>query len=438
MGTVEAYKLTNTKLNRIAWLSERDPEKEYHCLMHLFNEESLTGCFHELDAKKAVGIDGINKAMYGQDLIKNIKDLTNKMRNMAYRPSPVKEVLIPKEGKPGATRPLGISILEDKIVQNMMQKVLESIYEPLFLECSFGFRPGKSCHDAIKALTNHLYKNDIQTVIDIDLKNFFGTIDHELMKQILEKKIKDSRFMRYISRMFKAGVLAKGELTISEEGVPQGSICSPILANVFAHHAIDLWIKDMVKPNCKGKVELFRYADDAVICCQYDEDAKRIRNTLGKRLEKFKLQINEDKTKLVSFDKAAMAQGIEQDTFDFLGFTFYLGKSKTGRIIPKLKTRSKTIRSKLMKIALWFKEIKDKKPLKVIWKIFCAKIRGHIQYYGVSHNYDEIKKFFRESIRIAYKWLNRRSQRKSFNWEKFSLFIDRNPLPEVRIVHKLF
>lgn len=438
MGTIETYQLTSTKLNRITWLSEQDLQKEFHCLMHLFNEESLTGCFHELNAKKAVGIDGINKAMYGKNLINNIKDLTNKMKNMAYRPSPVKEVLIPKEGKPGATRPLGISILEDKIVQSMMQKVLESIYEPLFLECSFGFRPGKSCHDAIKALSNYLYKNNIQTVIDIDLKNFFGTIDHDLMKQILETKIKDTRFMRYISRMFKAGVLAEGELTTSEEGVPQGSICSPILANVFAHYALDLWIKDMVKPNCQGKVELFRYADDAIICCQYDKDAKKIKNTLVKRLAKFKLQLNEDKTKLVSFDKVAMTQGIEQGTFDFLGFTFYLGKSQTGRIIPKLKTRSKTLRSKLKKVALWFKEIKDKKPLKVIWKTFCAKIRGHIQYYGVSHNYDEIVKFFREAKRIAFKWLNRRSQRKSFNWDKFSLFMEIYPLPEVRIVHKLF
>lgn len=438
MGTIEAYQLTSTKLNRITWLSEQDSEKEFHCLMHLFNEESLTGCFHKLNAKKAVGIDGISKAMYGKDLMQNIKELTVKMKNMAYRPSPVKEVLIPKEGKPGATRPLGISILEDKIVQSMMQKVLESIYEPLFLDCSFGFRPGKSCHNAIQALTDHLYKNDIQTVIDIDLKNFFGTIDHELLKQILETKIKDTRFMRYISRMFKAGVLSDGELTISEEGVPQGSICSPILSNIFAHYAIDLWIRDMVKPSCQGKVELFRYADDAVICCQYAEDARRIKNTLGNRLEKFKLQINEDKTKLVSFDKAAMDRGIKQDTFDFLGFTFYLGKSKTGRVIPKLKTRAKTLRSKLKKVALWLKEIKDRQPMLAIWKTLCAKIRGHIQYYGVSHNFDEITKFFRECKRMAFKWLNRRSQRKSFNWDKFSLFVDRNPLPQVRIVHKFF
>ncbi len=439
MGTTESHQLTSTKLNRITWLSKIDPKKEFQCLMHLFNEESLTECFHRLNAKKAVGIDGVNKACYGRDLTENIKKLTSNMKDMAYRPSPVKEVLIPKEGKPGATRPLGISILEDKIVQGMMQKVLESIYEPIFLDCSYGFRPGKSCHDAIKDLSNYLYKNEIQTVIDIDLKNFFGTIDHQLLKQILEMKIKDKRFMRYISRMFKAGVLADGELTISEDGVPQGSICSPILANVFAHYALDMWIVEMVKPNCKGNVELLRYADDAIICCQYAEDAEKIKNTLGKSLARFKLQLNEDKTKLVSFSKKLAKQGIEQGTFDFLGFTFYLGKSQSGKlIIPKLKTKAKTLRSKLNKVTIWFREIKDKKPLTSIWKTFCAKIRGHIQYYGVSHNYDEIEKFFNESKRIAFKWLNRRSQRKSFNWDKFVLFMERNPLPEVRIVHKLF
>ena len=438
MGTIEACQLTSTKLKRITWLSEQDSEKEFHCLMHLFNEESLTECFYELDAKKAVGIDGINKVMYGRDLVNNIKKLMCNMKNMAYRPNPVREVLIPKEGKPGATRPLGISILEDKIVQKMVQKILESIYEPIFLGCSYGFRPGKSCHDAIKDLSNYLYKNNIQTVIDIDLKNFFGTIDHELMSQILEIKIKDTRFMRYIKRMFKAGILSDGELTISEEGVPQGSICSPILANVFAHYAIDLWIKDMVKSHCKKGVELFRYADDAIICCHCKEEAIKIKDTLVKRLEKFKLELNVDKTKLVSFDKVAMKQGIPQDTFDFLGFTFYLGTSKTGRIIPKLKTKSKSLKSKLKKVALWFKGIKNQKPMKTIWSLFCSKIRGHIQYYGVSHNYDEVYKFFREATRIAYKWLNRRSQRKSFNWKKFVMFIEKHPLPQVKIVHKLF
>jgi RNA-directed DNA polymerase len=244
--------------------------------------------------------------------------------------------------------------------------------------------------------------------------------------------------MRYIIRMFKAGVLSKGELRISDEGVPQGSICSPILANIFAHYAIDMWIEEMVKPNCKGKVELFRYADDGVICCQHKEDAERIRQTLGKRLEKFKLQLNEEKTKLVAFDKEAAARGIPQETFDFLGFTFYLGNSKTKRIIPKLKTRPKTIRSKLNKVAEWFKKERNTKPLKEIWKTFNAKLRGHIQYYGVSHNTKAVKQFLCEAKKIAFKWLNRRSQRKSFNWEKYELFTKRFPMPEVKIIHRFF
>jgi RNA-directed DNA polymerase len=357
---------------------------------------------------------------------------------MAYRPGPVREVLIPKEGKPGATRPLGISNLEDKIIQRMMQRVLESIYEPTFLECSYGFRPGKGCHDAIKALQNYLNEQNIQTIIDIDLKNFFGTIDHKLMEEILRKKIKDPRIMRYIIRMFKAGVLSKNDLRISDEGVPQGSICSPILSNIFAHHALDLWIQDEIQPSCKGKVRIFRYADDAVICCQYEEDALKVRVALPEHLAKFKLQLNEEKTKLVNFDKIKASKGIEQGTFDFLGFTFYFGKSRAGRIIPKLKTRAKSINAKLNKVTAWFKEIKNKTRMKVIWKTFCSKLRGHVQYYGVSHNTESVQKFLYEATKIAFKWLNRRSQRTSFTWEKFNLFEKQNPLPRAKIVHRLF
>jgi hypothetical protein len=244
--------------------------------------------------------------------------------------------------------------------------------------------------------------------------------------------------MRYINRMFKAGVLSNGDLKMSEEGVPQGSVASPILSNVFAHYAIDIWIEEMVKPNCRGQVKLFRYADDAIICCQYDEDAQRIRKNLGKRLEKYKLKLNEDKTKQVPFDKKLVAQGVEQGLFDFLGFTFYWGRSKSGKIIPKLKTKTKTMKTKLNKVTEWIKEIKDKKPLKVIWKTFVAKIRGHINYYGVSHNANSVAKFIYEATKIVFKWLNRRSQRKSFTWEQFGKYIKTNPLPTVKIVHRLF
>lgn len=438
MGLTEALNVTQTKLNRIVWLSKQDPNKEFECLMHLFNKESLLECFDGIDGNKAVGIDGMTKCRYAENLDRNIEKLLANMKQMAYHPGPVREALIPKEGKPGATRPLGISQFEDKIVQKMMQRVLESIYEPLFLNCSYGFRPGKGCHDAIKDLQNYLHENHIQTIIDIDLKNYFGTINHDLMENILREKIKDPKLMRYIVRMFKAGVLSEGDLKISDEGVPQGSICSPIMSNIFAHYALDMWIQEDVNPRCKGKIQLFRYADDAVICCQYEEDAIRLREVLPKRLERFQLQLNEEKTKMVNFDKQKAIKGIIQGTFDFLGFTFYYGKSRLGKIVPKLKTKPKAISSKLKKITRWFKEIRNQMSLKEIWKTFCAKQRGHVQYYGVSHNIKAVEKFLYESTMIAYKWLNRRSQRKSFTWEKFEMFLEKNPLPQARIVHRLF
>lgn len=261
MGSTETCSMTDTKLKRIAWLSASDPHKRFDCLMHHFTVESLAACFHELDGKKAVGMDGVTKQAYGENLEENLRDLVERMKRMAYRPQPVREVRIPKEGKPGATRPLAISVLEDKIVQKMMQKVLESVYEPLFLDCSFGFRPGRSCHDAIRAVYTHLDRHDVETVMDVDLANFFGTIDHHRLLALLAEKIGDQRLLRYFARMFKAGVLTDGELCISEEGVPQGSICSPVLANVFAHEVIDTWVEETVKAHCAGRVALYRYAD---------------------------------------------------------------------------------------------------------------------------------------------------------------------------------
>ena len=438
MNPTEVKYDTNTKLERIAWLSKQDSEKELASLMHLYNEESLTRCFQELDGKKALGNDKVSKEMYGQNLSSNIRTLLKRMKDMAYRPQPVRQVFIPKEGKPGATRPLGISNLEDKIIQSMTKKILESMYEPTFYSCSYGFRPGRGCHDAIKDLADHLFNEEVTMVIDIDLGNFFGTIDHQILLELLDKRITDFRFKRYIVRMFKAGVLSEGELTISPEGVPQGSICSPILANIFAHHVIDEWICDIIKPFLKGQIRLFRYADDAIICCENRDDAARVRDALAKRLARFKLHLNEEKTTMVPFSKREAAKGIRQGTFDFLGFTFYLGKSRTGRIVPKLNTSRKRLKNKLAKVKEWMQLKQHTMKLVPLWKRFCTKLTGHCQYYGVSYNYDEIARFFNEAIKIFNKWINRRSQRSSFNWEKFNLFLKRYPAPRPKIVHKLF
>jgi RNA-directed DNA polymerase len=435
MGPSETCSITDTKLKKIAWLSARDPHKQFDCLMHHFNEESLAGCFHELDGRKAVGIDGIDKEDYGRELEANLEDLVARMKRMAYRPGPVRQVLIDKEDNPGEKRPLGISNFEDKIVQRMVHKVLASIYEPLFLDCSYGFRQGLGCHDAIQALWRYLYRWDVQTILDVDLARFFDTIDKQRLLAMLSEKIKDQRFLRYLVRMFKGGVLAEGELQVSEEGVPQGSICSPILANIFAHYVIDTWFEETVRPQCAGRVALFRYADDAVVCCQYAWDAERIRAALAERLAKYHLALNEEKTKLIPFQRAQRGDG--RAAFDFLGFTFYWGQSRSGVVIPKVKTIGKRFRQKLRRVNDWARVMRHRYRLPELWARFCAKLQGHIQYYGVTFNLGMVRAFVFRATQYLFKWLNRRSQRQSFSWARFLLFIKAHPLPAVRAYHPL-
>jgi len=438
MRTSDSPGITETKLRRIAWLSEQDRHRQFDNLIHHVNESSLKECFYHLSGDRAVGVDGITKAEYGANLDENLRILVDRMKDMAYRPQPVRQVLIPKEGNGKAMRPLGISSFEDKLVQKMMQRILESVYEPLFLDCSYGFRRGRGCHDAIKALQHHLYKNEVQAVVDVDISRYFDTIDHEQLLEFLKLKIGDKRFIRYIVRMFKSGVLSDGELRLSDEGVPQGSVCSPILANIFAHYVIDEWFEDVVKAHCSGKVEMFRYADDIVICCQYEDDAKRILTALQKRLENYGLKLNQEKTRIVSFSKRAYSQGIGQGTFDFLGFTFYLGDSRKGTPIPKVKSSGKRLGGKLKRVNAWARSVRNSYRLAEVWNIFCSKLRGHVQYYGVSFNVKHVQKFIHQAKCLLFKWLNRRSQRRSINWEAFLELVKEHPLPRARVCHSLF
>ncbi len=428
---------TTTKLARISWLSARDPSRRFDALMHLVDTETLTACFHELDGRKAVGADKVTKQVYGTRLQENLEGLLERMRRMAYRPGPMRRVLIPKEGKPGATRPIDIGNFEDKLVQKALAKVLEAVYEPLLLSCSYGFRPGRGCHDAIRDLHLHLFQRPVNAILDVDLANYFGSIRPRVVAAILRTKIGDERLIRYVMRMLKAGVLADGELQVSEEGVPQGSPLSPVLANVVAHFVIDEWFERTVKAHCCGRVALFRYADDMVICCESAQDADRIRKALRGRLEKYGLAMNEEKTRTVPFSRS-MARNGGAGVFDFLGFSFYLGKSPRGYYTPRLRTSRKRFTSKLKRVGAWMRDKRSTARLVDLWQSFCRKIAGHIAYFAVSFNLARVRAFVHHATKTFFRWLNRRGGRRRLSWEKFQLFIRRHPLPQVKVYHRLF
>lgn len=341
-----------TKLNKITSLSYQNPHREFKWLMPHFTRENLISCFNELDGRKAVGIDRRTKDEYAKDLENNIQELIRKMKTLTYRPAPVREVLIPKSN--GKFRPLAISNIEDKIIQAMFCKLLEAIYEPIFCDFSYGFRRNKSTHMAMRDAIEYLKFNNVKTVIDIDLENFFGTIRHSDLLKMLSLKIKDKTFLRYLVRMLKAGTQTQTGLKKSDIGLSQGSILSPVLSNIYAHYVIDLWFKKIVPKHIIGKIAIFRYCDDLIACSTDTRDVSKIIHSLDKRLNKFGLKLNVEKTKIVKFNRYHFERGEKQESFDFLGFTLYLSKARAGGFSTvKAKTSKKTLRDKLVNVKEW-------------------------------------------------------------------------------------
>ncbi|GBF74966.1 hypothetical protein PA598K_03339 [Paenibacillus sp. 598K] len=373
--------------------------------------------------------------MYEQELEANLKQLVDRLKKRSYRPLPARRTYIPKDEK--STRPLGIPTYEDKLVQMALKQLLEAIYEQDFLEHSYGFRPKRNMHHALKRVTQIVEKERMAYVVDADIKGFFNHVDHDWLMKFLAKRIGDPNIHRLVKRMLIAGIQEDGKFEPTEEGTPQGSAVSPLLANVYLHYVLDLWFEEAVKKQLKGRAEMVRFADDFVCMFQYQEDAERFYYALRKRLEKFNLNVAEEKTKIIRFGRyAAEARkkaGLgKPETFDFLGFTHYCGKSRTGNFRVKRKTSRKKFRQKIKAFDAWMKQARHQKLAKTL-AIAQAKLVGHYQYYGVTDNYERIKAYTYITQKSMWKWLNRRSQRNSYTKEEFYALLKRCEFPRPRI-----
>lgn len=429
-----------TKLTRIAELAQKRPRIKLQTLIHAIDQESLTAAHQALVSGKATGVDGVTKEEYAENLEQNISDLLMRMKRQAYKPQPVKRVYIPKAD--GKKRPLGIPAYEDKLVQTALNEILTIIYEPEFLDCSYGFRPGRSCHDALKEVARILETRKVSYVVDADIKGFFDNVDHNWMMKFLEERIQDANLLRLIHRFLKAGIMEEGREDESERGTPQGGVISPTLANLYLHYVLDLWFTVKVKSECRGEAHLVRYADDFVCFFQYEDDATDFYGKLKERLRKFHLEIAEDKTKLIEFGRYAKERREKRgegkpETFDFLGFTHYCSTSKTGRYRVKRKTSRKKFKAKLKAIAEWLRRNLHSSIEDTI-KQLNTKLIGHYRYYGITDNNNRIRAFRYLVRRKLFSVLNRRSQKRSLNWDEFAKLEERFPLAKARITVSVY
>ena len=420
-----------TGLERISQLVNEYPDRKLQTLMHLVNTETLKGVHDRQDKNKAYGVDEVTKEGYGEDLEKNLADLVTKMKQFSYRPQPVRRTYIPKEGSDDKMRPLGIPAYEDKLVQGAMADILTAIYEPKFYSFSYGFRENRDCHKALNALKNELW-NGTNWVVDADIKGFFDNVDHEWLMKFLEHDIEDKNFLRYVTRFLKAGIMEEGKYFDTDSGVPQGGLISPVLANVYLHYTIDMWFAKAIKPRSKGKAAMVRYADDIVFCFEHEEEAREFYQALKARLAKFKLELSEEKSKIIKFGINA---GEDTGKFDFLGFTHLIGKSREGKPCVKRITSQKKLKAKRQKAKKWLRENMHT-PIKILVDKLNKKLRGHYNYYGIIGNYDALNGF-REYVLDRLKAVLGRRGSKDMTYKKFRRILQYNSVIMPRIVHRV-
>lgn len=407
------------------------------------NIETLRNAHNRMDGKKARGWDKVSKEDYAVNLSANLESLVDRMKRGSYKPEPSRRTYIPKEGSEKG-RPLGISCYEDKLVENVIAEILGMIYEPKFKESSFGFRPGRNCHGAIREIIEMVQYKKVNYVVEADIKQFFDTVDHGWLIKFLEHDIADKRFMEIIKKFLAAGIMEEGKWLDSEKGVPQGNGASPILANVYLHYVLDLWFEVKVRQECKGEAYLIRYCDDFVCCFQNKWEAEKFYGDLIERFAKFGLEVAPDKTKILEFGRFAKRNRESSgkgkpETFDFLGFTFYCGTDSFKKFFRcRVKSSRTRMRRKIRDMKDWIKLNRTLKIRELMRKLN-QKLQGYYQYYAVTDNLKEVKRYLKAVKWLLFKWLNRRSQKRSYTIDTFfNGLLKSNPLLEPHIKVSLF
>lgn len=407
-------------LDRIHSAATGRPTERMTSLVHHFNEANLKRAFQELDGSKAPGVDRVTKEQYRKDLDSNVAALAKSIRDERYRPLPSRQVLIPKPQ--GGMRPLAVGCLQDKVVQTLAARILEAVFEPLFSPRSYGFRPGKTAHQAVGRLSESISRSqDSCTIVEMDIEKFFDSVNHETLMQYLQTRIIDPKFLQLIRILLRADVLkADGQTQTTELGTPQGSPVSPILANIYLHFLLDAWFEENHAPSG----QMVRYADDAVFVFKNSASTEQFRTALTARLAEGDLKINLDKSAIVPFSRHS-----PKGTIAFLGFELYWGRDTAKRRVLKLKTQPKRLSRSICSFTDWLKTSRNKLKLDNLWRLARSKLIGHYNYYGVRTNSAKLSHFYFACVGALFKWLNRRSQKRSFSWERFDQRLRLNPLP---------
>lgn len=463
MSKSELSKLSvSTKQQRIAKIAKQKSEEPLTQLHHCMDESWLMAAYGELRKDSAPGIDAETVKEYFEGIEEKLKRLLGLAKSGKYKAPPVKRVEIPKPGSQ-EYRPIGIPTTEDKLLQKAVQMLLEPVYEQEFYEFSFGFRTGKSQHQALDYMWKKIMGNNIQWIIDLDIRRFFDTVKHDILRQLLSIRVRDGVVQRLIGKWLNAGVMKNREISYPEEGTPQGGTISPMLSNIYLHEALDKWYVEEVRVGLKGKSFMIRYADDAILGFEKQEEAENVLRALKERLAGYGLELHPEKTRLINFkrngasrmekkdqtqetreqedmDAVEAPMPSEQNSFDFLGFTHYWGKSLKGNWIVKRKTSRKKFKEKLKNIKHWCKKNRHL-PMKEQYNKLSQKIKGHYAYYGITGNVRSLSRYLYEVTRIWRKWLSRRSNKRGhrLNWDRFNKLMDAFfPLPPVKVVHSIY